>query len=185
MKTINPNIYPNGGYYFKDSDGARIFGDSWKAVISRVTAYRQRRNASVGDVVAEVMAQACQRNPDLCVDSVHPSMYTKRQPLKSRVLTWLNRLKGEKDRRFVEDEVMKQRAAICSKCAQNQELPGGCASCKQAMKSLREEVLGRRFTDGRLHACAILGEDLPTSVQLDSQTVEDGELPAHCWRKRK
>lgn len=183
--SINQNIYPNGGYYFKDADGTRHFGDSWAGVIKRVAWYRQRKGVPLGDPAAEVIAQACQRNPSLCTQGRDNVAAAKKQPLKSRVLTWMNNLRGNKDIRFVEDEVRKERSRICASCANNMPLAGGCASCKAALKALRDEVLGRRPFDARLNGCQILGEDLPTSVQIDSQTVEDSELPGHCWRKRR
>lgn len=183
MKSVNPNVYPKGGYFFKESDGARIFADTWAGVVKRVILYRRRAGLAAGKPEEEVPAQACQRNPVLCQENDN-TFLTKRASLKSRILTYLNGIRLDKNRTFVEDQTARNRATICASCPRNKPIPDGCASCKAAVKQLRESIIERRFQDGRLNACEILGEDLPTSVHLESQTVEEGELPGHCWRRR-
>jgi hypothetical protein len=185
MKTLNPNIHPHAGHFFKDSDGATLRASTWAGVIKRVTLYRQRAGYPPGNPEQEVIAQACSRDPVLCrEDNGEHAAQVKRQPLKARVLTWLTRTKADKEKEFVEETVARQRAAICATCPNNKDLPGGCASCRAATKILREQIIERRFQDGRLRACDALGEDLPTSVNLELQSVEDASLPANCWRKR-
>lgn len=185
MKSLNPNLHPHEGHFFKESDGATLRGSTWAGVIKRVILYRQRAKLPPGNPEQEVTAQACSRDPVLCrEDNGAHAEAVKRQPLKARVLTWLNRVRAEKDKQFVEEATTRQRATICATCPNNKDLPGGCASCKAAVKILREQVIERRFQDGRLRACEILGEDLPTAANLELQTVENSELPAHCWRKR-
>lgn len=183
MKSVNPNMYPKDGYFFKENDGARIFGDTWAGVIKRVVLYRRRAGYPPGDPAAEVTAQACARNPVLCQENDN-TFLTKRAPLKSRILTWLNGERANKNRSFVPEPVAKARAQVCATCPKNNPIPEGCSSCRAAVKQLRESIIERRFQDGRLNACTILGEDLPTSVHLESQTVDNGELPGHCWRRR-
>jgi hypothetical protein len=185
MKTLNPNVYPHGGYYFLDSDGARLFGQTWQGVIARVIAYRKRAGLPPGDPPNEVVAQACQRNPVLCRDDNGlTAVQTKKASLKTRVIQWLNKLKADKWNQFVDTQLARDRAQVCAGCPKNTSLPGGCASCKAAVKVLREEIIQKRFQDGRLHACEVLGEDLPTTVHLESQTVDNPELPGCCWRRR-
>lgn len=187
MKTINRNIYPKDGYFFVESDGSRLFGDTWSGVIARVAAYRARAKLPPGDPANEVINQACVRNPGICHDTSDVTVQqTLRVSLKGRVLKWMNsqRQIPQDARRFVSEELRRARVAICAGCPKNEPLPGGCASCKAALKELRAEVIGKRPVDGRLNACSVLGEDLGSSSNLDLIAVEDGALPGNCWRKK-
>lgn len=184
MKQINPNIHPKDGYRFRESDGSWHVGGDWNGVIARVAAYRRRQGKPMGDVKAEVIAQACSRNPIICTEvNAATQEQLKKSSLKTRTLNFLNALRG-KTNDFVEDGVAKARAAICASCPRNSPLNEGCSSCRNALIALRKEIIGGRHSDGRLNSCEILGEDLPTAINLDSQTVENGELPGHCWRRR-
>lgn len=184
-QSLNNNIYPKGGYQFKDSDGTVIHADSWAGVIKRVALYRKRAGYPPGNPQEEVVAQACAKNPVICnQDPASHKAALNRQPLKGRVLMWLNGLRADQGRQFVDEAVTRQRALICAGCPHNKEAGGGCASCRAAIKLLREEVIGRRFQDGRINACDVLGEDLPSSTNLEVQAVENADLPAYCWRRR-
>jgi hypothetical protein len=186
MKNINHNIYPKEGYRFKDSDGSNhVSADGWAGVIKRVINYRKRKGIPVGDVQAEVIAQACQRNPVLCHDEDQQrQIMLKKTSMKSKILSWLAWLRGYQDKHFVEEGLARERATICATCPNNQVFQDGCASCRATVTQLRKEILGpRRFIDGRLNACIEMGEDLPTVVHLEMIAVPRDELPAHCWRK--
>lgn len=185
--TLNTNIYPKTGFMFQDKDGTKIFGHTWPGVFARVIAYRQRKGQEVGDVPAEVIAQACAREPIICNHGTAAPLNQQAVPLKTRILAWLNGLRAGKAKNPVEIvswETARARTEICAKCPRNQGLADGCASCRQALRELRADLIGNRFQDGRLHECEILGEDLPVSVYLEQQTVERGDLPAECWRRR-
>ena len=184
-KTINHNIHPKDGYFFKESDGSRHFADTWKGVIERVKRYRARAGYPPGNPEEEVINQACQRNPVICrEDNGVNTHQLKIASLKSRTLNWMNAIRaGEKS--FVEEGLARKRAAICAGCPKNQPLQDGCSSCRNALKALRRDIIGDRFVDGRLNSCLILGEDLSTTAHLDQATHEFSELPEHCWRKRK
>lgn len=189
MKSINPNLYPPDGYHYVESDGARIFGDTWNGVIARVASYRKRAGLPPGDPRAEVVAQACSRNPGYCVemnDGVTAAQLQK-SSLKSRILKWLNEVRNTRpDQRppGVARELAAQRATICAQCPHNTALPGGCASCAAAVKESRKAILLDRPIDARLNACVILGEDVAVAINFDLIAVENGALPPQCWRKR-
>lgn len=185
MREINNNVYPKEGYFFRESDGSRQFGQTWNGVIARVIAYRKRAGLPPGNPREEVINQACQRTPILCTeDNGAREEQLKRSSLKTRVLQWMTAQRANQDKRFVEESLARSRAAVCAKCPKNTALPGGCASCIAAVKGLRTEIIGRRFQDGRLNACMVLGEDCNSAAHLDLQTVENGELPVECWRRR-
>jgi hypothetical protein len=187
-KRINVNLYPREGYFFKESDGAIIRSDSWPKVMAKVQAYRKSAGYSIGDVESEVAQQACARNPAHCA-TINDA--TERQTLitslKTRILKYMSFLRGLGPRiPWVDAAAAARRASICASCPHNTPLPEGCGSCRAALKALRDEVLGRgRAQDRRVNGCAILGEDLPTSVHVDHDVVENDQLPDFCWRKRR
>jgi hypothetical protein len=187
MKKINPNLYPSSGYMFKESDGSRIFGNTWPGVVARVVAYRKRNNLPPGNPGEEVNAQACQNNPGYCIEHnerARADAQKKHSSFKSQVLTWLNSITKIREKAWVPEETARNRAAVCATCPYNKPLPGGCASCKAAVAEFRKQILGSRFQDGRLNGCEILTEDLQVGVHLDQTTLDNGGLPGHCWRRR-
>jgi hypothetical protein len=106
--------------------------------------------------------------------------------LKSRVLRWLAEMKqiGAERLIFVTNETRLSRVNVCAACPQNHPLPGGCSACKAAVAELRKTILGKRPVDGRLNACAILGEDLSCAVSFEQAAVDNPGLPPQCWRKK-
>ena len=183
---INPNVHPKTGHFFKDSEGVRHFADSWPGVIARVKAYRKRMGKPEGDVAAEVTAQACSREPIIC----HPDgraateSAVRKSSLKSKILSWLVSVRGNQEKRFVDDALAKQRADICAKCPKQVPLPGGCASCANAVIGLRKEIVGGRPLDARLTECDVMTEDTQVTTWIDMTAVDNPDLPAHCWRRR-
>lgn len=186
MSTLNANIFPKTGFFFKDADGVKHVADSWPGVIARLKAYRRRRGQPEGDAAAEVVAQACAREPIICMnDGAQHAAAVHKASLKSRILSWLTAVRGNTEKRFVEQDLARQRADICAKCPRQVHLPGGCASCTNTVVGLRKEILGpHRFLDGRLHECDVLNEDNQVTIHIDMQAVENPELPGHCWRRR-
>ena len=185
MKTINTNIYPKGGYSFTESDGSKhVATDGWNGVIARVKAYRKRKGIPIGDVAAEVIQQACSKNPVLCQDdNGQRQIALKKSSLKSKILSWLAWLRGYPHKNFVEEPLARERASICAKCPHNQAFQDGCASCRATVNELRKQILGPRFIDGRLNSCILMEEDLPTVVHIEMTAVQRDELPDFCWRK--
>lgn len=185
--TLNQNIYPKSGHFFKDAEGVKHVGDSWPGVIARLKAYRRRRGQPEGDAAAEVVAQVCAREPILCQpdSGAQHAAAIRKASLKSRILSWLVSVRGNTDKRFVEQSLARQRADICAKCPKNVPLPSGCASCTNTVMGLRKEILGPgRFIDGRLNECDCLTEDIPITVHIDMIALDNPDLPGHCWRRR-
>jgi hypothetical protein len=191
MQRINVNLFPKDGYLYKEADGTTLAGNTWEGVIARVRSYRKRAGLPPGNPDEEVRAQACQRNPAICTnDDGQHAAAVKVATLKSRILQWFAKTKRENSRLPIEffkfEEEMKARADICASCPQNKEMPDGCSSCRAAVSELRSDIIGGRRVDGRLthHGCNVLGSDLATSVWINEPTVDNPELPPHCWRKR-
>lgn len=184
MATLNGNVYPKSGYVFVDADKVRHVADSWPGVIARVRAYRKRRGQSEGDAAAEVVAQACAREPVLCQQDASHAQAIRKTTLKTRIIQWLTAVRGNQEKRFVDESLARTRANICATCPKNVPLPGGCASCRNTVEALRKEIIGKRFIDGRLNECDVLSEDIPVTVHIDMIALDHGELPPHCWRRR-
>jgi hypothetical protein len=188
MKRINVNLYPRDGYYFREGDGAKIVGTSWPNVMRRVEDYRKRAGRPVGNVEAEVSNQACSRNPANCSEvSAETQRMTLVASLKGRVLQYASFLRGLGKRiPWVSAQDAANRANVCATCPNNTALPEGCATCRVALKAMRDEILGRgRKQDARLNGCSVLGEDIVMSCHVDHDVVDSDALPAHCWRKRR
>lgn len=184
---INFNLYPRDGYLFIEADGARIIGDSWPKVFEKVKAYRERQGIPVGNVEEEVISQACQRNPMFCTTETQQQKETTRKAsLKGRVLAWLSRMVNRKEQqplKFVDENESKERARICNTCPFNSPFVDGCSSCKAAVNSYRDALIGPERAKAPLKGCAILGEDIEVSSRIDETRVQNDELPNHCWRK--
>jgi len=182
---MNPNIYPPGGFVFRERDGTMIRAGSWKAVVTRTKAYRKRNVLEVGDVEKEVMDQACAASPDLC-QRVNTEAVPVPRTLKSRVFAWLNDWRKEKKNnpvRYVSDAEAERRAKICQGCGFQRAVGGGCSSCAAFLKASRKEILEKVPAQTSVGACAVLNSDLPTAVHLDEIAIRHTELPGHCWRK--
>jgi hypothetical protein len=188
-KTINVNLYPRDGYFFKDADGAVIRATDWPKVKRKVAAYRTRAGRPVGNVDAEVDAQACMRNPAHCAEISDATLHqTKVSSMKGRVLQYLSFIRGlipGNRLPWANPRDAANRAAVCASCPNNTALPEGCSSCRAAVREMQKEILGGRTLDARLNGCCVLGESLPVSVWVDHDVVDSAELPPHCWRKRR
>jgi hypothetical protein len=133
------------------------------------------------------MEQACNSNPGLCrEEDPRTQQQLKKTSIKGRILNWLASVRRIKTPIiFVPPVTAKARADICAGCPMNTPITEGCASCKAAIKELRLSVLGGDHRiDSRLTGCAVTGEDLPTSVWMEQQTLANPDLPGCCWRKR-
>jgi hypothetical protein len=190
MKRVNFNLYPRDGYFFQAPGQPAIRGRNWPDVIVRLTDYRKRNGMPPGNPEDEVHAFACEKNPAYCSEVTDQQReQTRIASLKGRVLAWLanirdRRTKNQNSLDFVDETEAKRRADICLACPKNTSIADGCSSCKAAVKESRRDLLGPRQVRNGLNGCLILGEDLPVSTFLDDPAVENGELPAQCWRKR-
>lgn len=185
---IKQNMFPQSGYKFKEPDGTIIVGNTWNGVIARVRLYRKQNNLPPGDPQNEVHAQACERNPSLCIqnDGGVTERATQEVSLKGRVMKWFAEIRARKPG-YVDEHTAKARADVCKPCPNNIGLPEGCANCRAVLRELRHSVLGGgRVMEAAImhHGCMVLGCEPATAVHLDEATVENSALPAPCWRKR-
>jgi len=199
---INVNVRPSQGHFFEEADGTQIRGNTWIEVVKRVQSYRSRNHIAPGNAETEVLAQACQREPQICkrahVPPETPSKSARRAPrqhidppppsLKTRLLGWLRDMRKYKEKGslvYVDLAERHRRAKICLGCPHRKAMKKTCGACNKAVDGLREEVLGeRREISPPKEGCNVLGTDLPVMLWLDELTVENANLPANCWRKK-
>ncbi len=188
---VNPNLYPKNGYRFKEKDGSYQKASNWEGVIKKVTAYRERAGWPVGDVRAEVMAQACANNPSLCIDNsprqiIHPKA-SYASTLFQKVSNWLSQLVQKLQRRqleLVDGPEARRRAAICAVCPRQMAVPTVCGACISQMSNFRRVILqGQPPANAGLNGCSALGEDTQVSVHLKLEPVDTDDQPPQCWRR--
>lgn len=196
-------IYPPLGYLFREADGTRFRGSSWKNLEEKVREYRAQRG-DPGDVAGDILRQACNDQPAVCRDS-HPPLPTPRpvrpdRPMPAaqvtnrifgdvtaRVGNWINSKLGQFRHHAVElvpRGEARNRANICVHCPQQQIIASGCAGCVKTIRSARGVILGAETpVEPTLQACRVLGEDTSLSVHLVQKPEADPHLPDFCWRK--
>lgn len=199
---MNPNLFPDGGRYFLDEDGTKFKAENWDFLARRVANYRKKAGKPAGDPEAEIMAQACARQPNLCAEedrgpSPPPSpAYQHPQPivvrenagnLTKRVTKWLSVVLTQfrnSTLAKVDRGEAKRRAQICAHCPLQRGLSEVCGSCKRARKTVVESILrSERRVNEELKGCLILGEDTSLSVHLALPNTGNSSLPGHCWRR--
>lgn len=190
MQKINVNLFPKGGYTFKDKDGTtHVSVRSWRDVINRVESYRRLNKLPIGNPEQEVLEQACTRNPGHCHEDAAAAPVVSavtRKTLKSAVLTWLAGLRRIKDSLvFVSPQVAEKRAEVCANCPCNVPLKQGCAPCQTFIAEMRKSLLRDRKVDSRLNSCDKFSRDTGVMVHLDSVAEKNDDLPDPCWLKVK
>ncbi len=189
MKEFNPNLYPPGGYRFTDRDGTPHTAGGWKDLKEKVIAYRTRNGQEVGDVWAEIMAQACGRVPSHCRDdAVAPPPPSAGMDFSKRIMGWLANLAGLKRTgqwRLVPDDLAARRASVCLGCPGQRALNESCGACVTSIQNMRRALLdGAEPKHQNLHPCSLLGEDCQSTVHAEMPRTESTLVPDFCWRKQ-
>lgn len=195
MRRVNRNLYPTGGYVFEEADGTELRAGNWRGLFARIAKYRADNHLPPGNPEQDVQDQYCSKNPAGCWDTDNrmprpgsQREQIKRSPtLKSRVLEWLAVVIKQKEAKKVtitKRELAAQRLVTCKGCPKKGKIGGGCAACSQAMKGLREKVLGFAPAGTDTGGCTVLGQDIATMCWLEEPTIVNGDLPDFCWKKR-
>ncbi len=186
--SFNPNLWPDGGWHFKDADGVKHIGSSFPALVKTVTTYRERRGQDVGDPTQEITVQLCGRNRGFCKDTYPaPIPEPMSGTLLLKVLNFLQWLIQEKRLghvRLIDRNVALARAHICARCPRQREIPTTCGSCKTGIMNSRRAILdGQEPVHAGIQVCAALEEDAATMVHLAVPQRHDDSLPPECWRR--
>lgn len=194
-RIFNINLYPSGGWYFRDAEGVKHVGSSLQALVNTVRAYRERNALDIGDPEMDIVNQLCARDPGYCREEVRrvptPAPGAPRNPLSTlaqKVSSWVSQRFA--DRRMgrikkVTASEAKRRAAICARCPKQLAFPSTCGGCKENVNRLAAEAVANEVLDRSLQCCSILAEWTPTSVWIDSPPEPNNDLPVECWRKLK
>lgn len=189
MLSFNPNLWPDGGWFFKDADGVKHKGSSFNALVKTVIEYRQRRGQNVGDATQEIVVQLCARNRGFCKDTHPPGPIpeTPSSNLMAKILNFMGWLIQEKRLghiRLIDRNVAMARANICAKCPRQRALPTSCGGCKASVHTSRKAILdGQEPVHAGIAVCAALDEDVATVVHIAVPQRHDESLPAECWRR--
>lgn len=190
MSSLLLNVLPPDGYQFRDPDGSGFRSTGWGPLIATVTEYRARKGLPTAGVAAEVMEQACARNPQICGHQVRQGqrIFLGKNSLKSQVIRWLDDLRKQPQPvpRVLPEEA-RRRANLCIRCPRNQSVSGGCGSCVAAMNALRDRAfpVQKPKFHADVHACAVLGLDIKAAVWLlEEVAIPNPELPDFCWKKK-
>lgn len=188
MLSFNPNLWPDGGWFFKDADGVKHTANSFDNLVKVLIEYRQRRAQPVGDVTQEIIVQLCGRNRGFCKDS-HPGPIPESPNgnMMAKILNFMGWLIQEKrlgHLRLIDRNVALARANICARCPRQRSLPTSCGSCKASVATSRRAILdGQEPVHAGIQVCAALEEDVATVVHIAVPQRQDASLPAECWRR--
>lgn len=191
---LNPQVYPTNGYYFIESDGVKVVGNSFADTVLKMRDYRIRSGRVAGDPIQELNDFTCSRYPTACRE-IEPGKRKNHlgnsvpHPLVTRVNTWLNSLYrafSKTPAQFVTKVEAERRAAICRDCPKQARWNSECGSCSDSARRLSFSLRKGQEVPGSdlLKGCDTLGEDTRTSIFLQGLKPETNvELPEYCWRK--
>lgn len=188
MLSFNPNLFPSGGWFFKDAEGTKHTANSFKNLVKVVIEYRHRRGHDPGDVALEITVQLCGRNRGFCKDGhLAPIPDSPNSSMMAKItnfVAWLLHEKRLKHVTLIDRNVALARANICAKCPRQRSLPTTCGSCKASIATSRRAILdGQDPVHSGIAVCSALEEDVATTVHLAVPQRHDASLPAACWRR--
>lgn len=171
-----------------EADGTKFSAGSLEDLFRLVAEYRVRKGLPAGNPEEEFTARMCLEFPAMC----HRRGAAPRKAvgipsgaggLKEKVLTWLAAVVQRPTAKVSKAEA-DRRAQVCAACPMMRDSSGGCSSCADTMRALRNEILGaRRESYPGLGGCAVLGEDCRASVWIEQPAANNPQLPVKCWRK--
>ena len=191
MNTPNFNLFPPGGYAFKDPESGITFtGGNWPQVLESLRAYRETNRLPPGNPEREVYDQFCLEFPHYCESGKQARMFARMavsmegfvsamQAWIAQAFTWVNARKVG----YVSREEAERRARICRTCPRQRAWSVGCAGCERNIRSVIKHILGRRKAPDELHGCSLLREDTSLSCHLTLDPVTVPGMPSKCWRR--
>jgi len=190
---INPNLWPPAGWQFTHS-GIHFSAPDRAQLVAQV-ARHYALHSIAGDASADIEAQLCADNEQLCRESDTPvrgsaQAHNVDETLTQRRLAWLDStyqlVLGERKSPgvFVNQDEADRRSRICKECPQNVADPSGCTACVASSGAMRTQIVNASKLRGiRSGPCHLSGVDLPVAARVSVNTSDSFPLPAHCWRK--
>lgn len=184
-----PELYPSGGFSFTEADGTVLTSTSWDLLAVRLEEYRRLTNKPAGNPREEVMAQACERHPDICGEvggkafEINPAV-----KLGVGVQSWIAgvAIENAKTRlgRVDEPEAVR-RAAICRRCPLNIAWQTSCTTCDKSLATVTADLTreGPEVNVEGLQGCVAFDQINAVAVRLKLPAKESPLSPAECWRR--
>jgi hypothetical protein len=188
MLEVNPNLFPPGGFVFKDEDGMEVRGSDLPGLVQAVESYRRQTGGSLVDVYGEVVAQICGNTPHVCRDvpasEVGPTPAQK--ALVARVVAaalMFRREVASGSVKFVKANEAYGRASICERCPRRKEWARFCPPCKKNATEVLEAAVrpNELVASVKGAACELAGDDLSAAVWEENPERLNG-VPSICWR---
>lgn len=186
---------PSGGWNFP-SDG-RVnstvephYEPTYELLTKWLADYRIANGLPLGDPAQDVMTHHRKTNP-ANLPHITPTISPPKN-FRERVTQWLaNRFNDTRSGAlvYVDEDLAKERAAICAGCPQNQNWKIGCPPCVDNAERQILMITKGHVMEHNLQACAIAGHPNEAAVLLDEKHLKHRtnykeELPEFCWMKR-
>jgi hypothetical protein len=191
MQRPNQGLFPPNGYrHFDVESGLEFTGDSWSDVARKIENHRRARGSPVGEPIAEIYSNFCQKHPTYCYEASSRKVFVEHQKsdkgFGGRVVAWVANLVGRASTRTVSASTARARAAICAGCPQQRDWTGSCGCSVKNVNALKDHFLKTNRVDSpqevrALRACGALAEETSLSVWLEQPPKSVGQ-PQNCWR---
>ena len=177
MNLPRGDIVPPGDFFYIEH-GTRYDAKTFEQLCVVVHQARVANRRTVGDVLADVAAQLCERNPAFCEERARPDLL---QPSVEADYALAKLVEHPRTSDFVTEEKAALRAHICRRCPL-------CAPYTD--ETVRAEVARLRAaaTSGRaagdafeLGACRLHRDDCGAAAVAAKSKVES-IAPDGCWR---
>jgi len=190
----NPKKTPPGGFRYQDS-GKAFRSISHSAIMDEIARHRARYELDLSPGWQErVDTEMCEQNGwggGICQDQLQEPHKISSGDVKNflGILTGILASGGG----LVDQTEAERRAAICSGCPKNIEVPGCMGMCPgsvaRALMRFAAAFQGRRLEtshDADLRSCGVCGcaNAAQVHVELESLKKVKGnfEYPSHCWK---
>lgn len=175
---IKPSLHPRGGYTFKDSLGVTHVAPNLQKLVEVVTKYRERLSLPPGDPLAEITAQICKRQPNICTNH-EPSISSK--TLLVHVLHDVAKATLPFD--LVPVPEVERRVEICSHCPFAVNLMKLCAPCYEPAKQKVRSLLSPTPVSEKIEGlCCAKARDVIWLSANRQNHRKCAEAPEPCWR---
>ena len=191
-KNINPNIPPPNGYNFRDADGTKVKGTSWKSLERALLMYRRQTGGKQTDLREEILTQVCDAAPAFCHEPRTREQEVGgalRKDVRFIIVSYLTRIARtaqDGNLTYAAARVADHRIKTCLACPFRKNAEVGCQTCMNSIAALKKAAMkGKVIKAPALGMCDALEEDLSVATHINEQGACRADLPDVCWRKQK
>jgi hypothetical protein len=184
---LNENIYPPGGFVFKDGDGVTHLGDNLQGLVKTIARYRATTGQPAGDPEQEFLAKLCKRAPRVCLGEDSPSLNLKALAIyvaKHISKTSLAVTRGSASKTLQDGSLAVARLEACKHCPHCVDWSKGCAPCQRGSATLLVNAIHPHapVPGSEKLACTIARDSLAITI-FDQNPASIQNPPDFCWRK--